>query len=441
MNSKFLNLFYWIFLLSFFLLNCLLKINISYFSIKAFSFHEYGDVFMSSVRVFHEAKNSVFNLESIYFFKPIFNTINPALFILVTQSFIYLNIDVVFLQILSTFFYLFGIFFYYKWVAIFFNSEKIAKLATFLLVISPNIIFFSAQIAENYFNFFFVNLAILATLLYKKNNNSNYIIILFFSLFFIYFNYWWFSISITLFSILLLKSKNNNKIVHYILIFFLLFHLIWFSYVLNLFTGDNIFSYLTSILKNRIINFDQNQTDFFYIIKSIITYPFYVDHRIRTMNGIGLFEILFLFLYLRFYKSKKEYKYLLFILISLSWYFFFPKHTLIHHFSGIFSFFMIIPIFSYYIFSVYKSNLKYKNFFFFFFLIICISVDFYKINYFYDNIFNSLHDFRKVITSRCAKKEAQFVTIEDLSKDFIRNDKYQISNLQILNKKINCNFY
>lgn len=82
-NSKFYNLFYWLFLIVFFLFNCFLKTDISYFSIKAFNFHEYGDLSMSSVRLFYEAKKTVENSESIYFFKPIFNTINPALFMLV----------------------------------------------------------------------------------------------------------------------------------------------------------------------------------------------------------------------------------------------------------------------------------------------------------------------------------------------------------------------
>ena len=440
-NSKFYNLFYWLFLIVFFLFNCFLKIDISYFSIKAFNFHEYGDLSMSSVRLFYEAKKVVENSESIYFFKPIFNTINPALFMLVAQIFIYLKIEVFFLQILSTLFYLFGIFIYFKWVKIFFNSEKIAKLATILLVISPNIIFFSGQIAENYFNFFFVNLAIFSILLYKKNNNINYIITLFFSLLFIYFNYWWFSISITILSVLLLSNKSSNKIIYSIIIFFFLFHLFWFFYLFYSFTGDDSISYLIPILKNRIINVDQTQFNFFYIIKKIIIYPVYVDHRIRTMNGIGLLEIFILFLYLRLYKFKKEYKYLFFILASLSWYIFFPKHTLIHRFSGIYSFFIIIPIFSYYIISVYHSNFKYKNFFCFLFLSICILINLKKISYYYENILSAHSEFKKIIIDKCATEDLELLKIEDLQEDFVGNDKYQISNLQILNKKINCNLY
>jgi len=78
---------------------------------------------------------------------------------------------------------------------------------------------------------------------------------------------------------------------------------------------------------------------------------------------------------------------------------------------------------------------------FFLFLSICILINLKKISYYYENILSAHSEFKKIIIDKCATKDLELLKIEDLQEDFVGNDKYQISNLQILNKKINCNLY
>lgn len=356
---------YYILFFIYFLIFSLIKLNPDILAYKFFHFHEYGNLDRYVVNIINEI--SIRELTGKNEYLPLWQSINPGIFYLVSKIFYNLgNNNYLYPQLLNILFHFFGIIFFYFNIKILFD-KYISLISTTIYLFSPFFIAFSGTIHEPILNFFFLNLFIFFFINnYKKLDFKKFIIALTL-IFLCCSNYWinYIFIQIFLFYFLVIKEKFNLQ-TKYIIIQLVPISTLFFYIILS----SEFFSF--SIFLEKLlgrtydIRLGTNFLGFEKVLtfKNFILYPAYLDHRIRTMMNIGLLEIIILYSLIYFYKINIKNLTLIkiFLLCSLTWYIFFPQHTIIHRYSGQYSYFGIIISYTIFIYKIFEHLIIKKNY-------------------------------------------------------------------------------
>ncbi|MCG8570220.1 MAG: hypothetical protein MJB14_08780 [Spirochaetes bacterium] len=300
---------------------------------------------------------------------------NPGLFVFIAEMFIRMGAKSPFpVQLFAIFLFNIGLIAGFIWQKEYFQSMIIPIASTVFLVITPYSIYHSSSIHQYPYSFIFFNLTMLCFVYYLKTERKYYFLLtcLFYFLLCQFYYMYYISTFVLLVGFYYLEKKK------------------WFTKETILMTLVPIISFIiiiieVSILYGGLTSGFHRLVDFFLArsvdiripnsnfpneivmsFKNLLLYPLRLSKKVHAYYYLSITSFICLFAVSLILAAKEKrldhYKpFLIIIPAGLSWHLFMIEHTMIHPFSVLFSYFLWMLIFSFFVresFYYIKNGIK-----------------------------------------------------------------------------------